>query len=417
MDGVFSGVRIIEFGMFVAGPYASEMFAHGGADVIKVEPVSGDATRFNSTIVPGEGRAYIIKARGKRGLPLNLRHEQGRAIARRLALQSDVLISNMRPGLLKRLGLDYESLSAENPRIIVGEISAMGPEGPYGNHAGADFQASAASGLMLASASFEGEEARFVDAFPSDFMAGTLLAFGIASALYRREHSGRGQHVRTSLYQAGLAVQHATANVFDAVDGWKREYAQWMQDERPHPREAAARRRRQSPVMVGGLYQTKDDRWITLGSSKRAFERLLDILGLDDPSVSDPAWEMPDDPHEHFAALRRRIRAVVLRFDGEDLRQRLQQAGVPCSLLESLEEAMLGEHARANGFVHSWDHPTVGPVTMAQAPLSFSADHYSAAERTPAFGEHLRELLTELGYGDDEIDQLIADGAVAEQLP
>ena len=195
---------------------------------------------------------------------------------------------------------------------------------------------------MLASASFEGEEARFVDAFPSDFMAGTLLAFGIASALYRREHSGRGQHVRTSLYQAGLAVQHATANVFDAVDGWKREYAQWMQDERPHPREAAARRRRQSPVMVGGLYQTKDDRWITLGSSKRAFERLLDILGLDDPSVSDPAWEMPEDPHEHFAALRRRIRAVVSQFDGEDLRRQLQKAGVPCSLLESLEEA----HAR-----------------------------------------------------------------------
>ena len=95
-DGIFSGVRVLEFGLFVAGPYAGELLAHGGADVVKIEPVSGDATRFNSTIVPGEGRHYIIKARGKRSVPINLSDPQGREIARQLALRSDVIISNMR---------------------------------------------------------------------------------------------------------------------------------------------------------------------------------------------------------------------------------------------------------------------------------------------------------------------------------
>ena len=416
-EGIFSGVRVLEFGLFVAGPYAGELLAHGGADVIKIEPISGDATRWNSTIVPGEGRHYIIKARGKRGVPINLRHSEGLAIVRQLALRSDVIISNMRPGALKRLGLDYESLSAENERIVVAEISAMGEEGPYGMHLGADFQAAAASGLALSTANFTGNEPEFVDAYLCDFHAGTLLSFGIAGALYRREFTGKGQHVRTSLYQAGISLQHATANLIDAVDGWKREFADWMEQERPHPSDAVQRRRQHTALIVGGLYETQDGRWITLGSSKLAYERLLNVLGIDDPSVHDPEWDMPDDPREHFRSIRDQIRAVARQHNGEALRNRMQAAGVPCALLSSLEEAMLSEHAQANDFVHRFDHAAVGPVLMPQAPVKFSRDRYSAAEHTPAFGQHVREVLGELGYDEDEITALIKRGAVADELP
>ncbi len=417
VEGIFSGLRVLEFGLFVAGPYAGELLAHGGADVIKIEPITGDATRFNSTIVPGEGRHYIIKARGKRGVPINLRHPEGRALVRTLALRSDVIISNMRPGALARLGLDYESLSAENERIIVGEISAMGEAGPFGMHLGADFQAAAASGLTMSTANFEGDEPQLLDAYLCDFHAGTILAFGIAGALYRRQFTGKGQHVRTSLYQAGLALQTATANLFDAVDGWKREFADWMQAEQPHPRDAARHRREQTALIVGGLYETRDGHWVTLGASRLAFTRLLDALEIDDPSAHDPEWEMPDDPRDHFAALRARIRAVVRQQDGEALRDRMQAAGIPCALMSSLEETLLSEHARVNEYVHEFDHPAVGPVLMPQAPLKFSRDHYRAAERTPAFGEHLREVMAELGLDDTAIDKLIENGAVAEKLP
>ena len=416
MAGLFEGVRVLEFGLFAAGPWAGELFAHGGADVVKVEPVTGDATRFNSTIVPGEGRQYIIKARGKRGLPLNLGHPQGEAIARRLALRSDVVLSNMRQGVLERHGLDYASLSAENPRIIVAELSAYGRKGPLGDAGGADFQAGAASGFMFSSANFDREEAQLIDAYASDFMAGTLLAFGISSALWRRERTGRGQHVTTSLFQAGLALQHATANVFDAVDGWKREFADWMRRERPHPREASQHRREQFALMMGGLYETADGRWITLGSTPAAAIRLLELMGVEDPMSSEPDWEPPDDPRAHFASMRGRLREAVKGRESEELVAELQAGGVPCSLLESLEEALLGEQARANGFVYEADHPAVGPMTISQAPVQFSADRYEAGVESPAFGQHLREILGELGYTDAEVDELIASGAVAEEL-
>ena len=415
-DGIFSGVRVLEFGLFVAGPYAGELLAHGGADVIKIEPITGDATRWNSTIVHGEGRHYIIKARGKRGVPINLRHPDGLAIVHDLALNSDVIISNMRPGALQRLSLDYESLSARNERIIVAEISAMGEEGPYGMHLGADFQAAAASGLAMSTANFDGDEPRILDAYLCDFHAGTLLSFGIAGALYRREFTGKGQHVRTSLYQAGLSLQTATANLFDAVDGWKRDFADWMEQERPHPKLASQSRREQTALIVGGFYETRDGHWITLGAGQLAFKRLLDVIGIEDPSAHDPDWEMPDDPRDHFTSLRQRIREIALQHDGEELRDRMQAAGVPCALLSSLEEALLSEHARANDYVHSFDHPVVGPVLMPQAPVKFSRDRYRAAEQTPAFGEHLRDVMGELGYDDAAIEKLIESGAIAEEL-
>ena len=415
-EGIFAGVRVLEIGLFVAGPYAGELLAHGGADVIKIEPITGDATRWNSTIVHGEGRHYIIKARGKRGAPINLRHPEGRKVVRELALRSDVLISNMRPGALNRLGLDYETLSAENERIIVAEISAMGEAGPFGMHLGADFQAAAASGLAMSTANFEGDEPQILDAYLCDFHAGTLLAFGIAGALYQREFTGRGQHVRTSLYQAGISLQHATANLFDAVDGWKREFADWMEQERPHPSDAAKRRREQAALIVGGLYETRDGHWITLGSSRLAYERLLNALAIEDPSVSDPDWEVPDDPRAHFRSIQDQIREITLQHDGEALRDQMQAAGVPCALLSSLEEALLSEHARANDYVHSFDHPAVGPVLLPQAPLKFSRGRYKAATTTPAFGEDLRDVLIELGLDNAAIDELIECGAVAEEL-
>lgn len=413
--GLFEGVRIVEFGLFVAGPWAGELLAHGGADIVKIEPISGDATRFNSTIIPGEGRHYIIKARGKRGVPINLAHPQGAALARRIALDSDVVVSNMRQGALARRGLDYESLAAENPRIIVGEISAYGTKGPLGNDGGADFQAAAASGMTMSSANFDRGEPQLIDAFPSDFMAGTLLAFGIASALYEREITGRGQHVATSLYQAGLVLQHANASIFDAVDSWKREFPAWIDGERPHPREISDRRRAQSAIQINGLYETKDGRWMALGSTARAMAGLLDALGVQDPSA-EPGWEMPDDPRGHFNALRRRLRDAVRSWTAADLKARIDEAGIPNAEMVSLEEAMQSEQAQANNFVYTADHKAVGPYTMPEAPVQFSRAEYKAARQTPAFGEHLREVLAEYGYDDAGIEELIAAGVVAEEL-
>ena len=417
-ESIFDGLKILEFGRFVAGPYAAELFAHGGADVIKVEPTDGDATRFNSPIFPGEGKQYIIKARGKRGLPVNLAHPDGRAIVKKIAADCDVIVSNMRPGALARYELDYESLKVINPRVIVGEISAFGSEGPYGGLAGADFQAQAASGLVLSAGAFDGDTPQFVDAFLTDYMAGTLLAFAISSALWRREKTGIGQEVSTTLFQAGLALQHGNANIFEAVDSWKREFVDWIKEEQPDDQVAARKRRMLSgTTVVGGMYRTLDERWIALGSSRAGLKTLLPILGLDDPFISDPNWVMPDDPAPHFESLKSRVRIEISKRTTAELRVMLAKNGIAFSILEYLEEAMLGAQANESGFVYTADHPAVGPMIMPQAPVKFGRDAYSASNTSPRFGEHTRKILDELGFSASEITDLINSGVVAETLP
>ncbi|MCH2520650.1 MAG: CoA transferase [Dehalococcoidia bacterium] len=414
---LFNGLKIIEFGRFVAGPYAAELFAHGGADVIKIEPTDGDATRFNQPIFPGEGRQYIIKARGKRGFPVNLGDPKGLEIIQKITSDCDILISNMRPGSLQRYKLDYETLSKTNPRIIVGEISAFGKNGPYGGLAGADFQAQAASGLLLSAGAFDGEEPRYVDAFLTDYMAGTLLAFGISSALYSREVTGKGQDVSTTLYQAGLALQHGTANIFEAVDSWKHEFVDWVDSEKPSAREGANRRRKLGGgTAIAGLYLTADDRWLAIGSGRAGMTKLLPMLGLDDPLISDPTWVTPDDPTEYFAKLRAKIKVEIAKLASSELVPRLKASGIPYAIVEYLEEAMQGEQANDNGFVYSADHPLVGPMTMPEAPVSFGKDSYKADTKSPGFGEHTQEIMKELGYSAAEIDDLIKTGVISEIL-
>ena len=416
-ESIFEGLKILEFGRAVAGPYAAELFAHGGADVIKVEPTDGDFSRFNSPIFPGEGKQYIIKARGKRGLPVNLAHPDGQAIVKKIAAGCDVIVSNIKPGTLTRYELDYESLKEINPRIIVAEITAFGNNGPYAGLPGTDFQAQAASGLVLSAGAFDGDSPQLVDAFLTDYMAGTLLAFAISSALWRREKTGVGQEVSTNLFQAGLALQHGNANIFEAVDSWKREFVDWIAKDQPDLQDAAQKRRILSgTTVVGGLYKTLDERWIALGSGRAGLKKLLPVLDLDDPFISDPNWIMPDDPTGHFELLRSKVRAEILSRESSELRTIFAESGIAFSILEYLEEVMLGGAADESGYVYTADHPAVGPMIMPQAPVSFGRDAYSAADTSPRFGEHTRKILDELGFSDSEITDLINSGAVAETL-
>jgi len=411
--GLFEGVRILELGQYVAVPYCAELFAHGGADVIKIEPVTGDETRFNSPIIPGEGRQYIIKARGKRGLPVNLGTEAGRALARRIALGCDVVLSNIRPGGVEQLGLDYDALAAQNPRLVYGEINAFGRRGPEGDKPAIDPVVQAASGMIVAGRGSEDGRPVPNEAMLGDYMAGTLLAFGVTAALRERDRTGRGQKVSTTLMQAMLALQHASANVFHAVDGWKHELVEWIADARPPYAEAFARRRQS--IATGhywvNTYETADG-YVTVGAPAQLRRRLAKVLGMDDPALSDPNWEMPDDPRPYMAAVTAQARARAKQFQTDDLVRALEAEGVPCSRVRFLEEVMLGEHAAANEFVYTADHPKVGPMTLPSAPVRFSEARYAAADDSPAYGEHTFELLRALGLDEKEIESLVASGVV-----
>lgn len=408
----FEGLRIAEFGRYVAGPYAAELFAHGGADVIKFEDIGGDETRRNSEIIPGEGRQFIIKARGKRDIAIDLQSGEGADIARDVITHCDIVISNLRPGVLRRFRLDYDTLSRLNPSIIYGEISGFGESGPDSGRASIDVMMQAWSGLLLSNRSWADDRPVASEAFLCDYMAATTLAFGITTALRERDRAGKGQKVATSLMSAAFALQHGTANIIDAVDAWKKQLV--ADAHGGEPTEQIFARRRSEMASNRWFYNTyaTADGYVAIAAPGRLRVRLLALLELDDPSVTDPSWEMPDDPRPHLEAMYGRARELIGRWQTAELMRACDERGLPCAPIRSLEEALLSDQAREGGAVYRFDHPRVGPITMPQAPLQFSGLDYHAATDSPAYGADSVAILHEAGFDDATITRLIELGIV-----
>jgi len=204
----FEGVTVLEFGHFIAVPWAGQVLADGGAHVIKIEPLEGEPSRHIAPLGGGESRHFLIRNRGKHSLPLDLRHADARQILDALLARADVVLANMRPGLAAELGLEYEQLAPRYPRIIVGTVTAFGAQGPDAARAGMDHVVQARSGLMVTGGKVQDGLPTSGESPIADYMAASLLAFGVASALYRRERTGRGGRVDTSLLLAALALQN-----------------------------------------------------------------------------------------------------------------------------------------------------------------------------------------------------------------
>jgi crotonobetainyl-CoA:carnitine CoA-transferase CaiB-like acyl-CoA transferase len=409
----FAGLRVAEFGRYVAVPYAAELFAHGGADVIKFEEIEGDETRRNSEIVPGEGRQFIIKARGKRGLAINLADLRGREVALRMLRTCDVVMSNLRPGVLERLGLDYGTVSAEAPTIIYGEIDGFGGPGPDSGRPAIDSVVQAYSGMVVSNRSWDGDRPVLSEAFLNDYMAAMTLAFGVVTALRERDRTGRGQRVRTTLFAAALSLQHGTASLFEAVDGWKRDLAaQEAASGGASP--SSLEFRRESIAGNRWFYNTyaTSDGFIVVAGPGRLRRPLMDLLGIDDPALTVPGWRMPDDPRLYLEDVYEQAKAAIARWTTDGLVRACAELGIPSAPIRSLESALLSEHAHSSGHVYEADHPVVGPMTLPAAPLWFSELEYRAADRSPAYGQHSVEILRDAGFGDWEIDELVSGNVI-----
>ena len=411
--GLFEGLRVLELGQYVAAPYAAELFAHGGADVIKVEPVTGDATRYNSPLGPNEGRQYIVKARGKRGIPLDLGTEEGRKVARDLALSSDVVITNMRPGVDVRLGLDFESLRVDNPSLVFGQISGFGNEGPLASRPSVDMIAQSWSGLNVSVGAGHESRPRHNETFLCDYTAGLLLAFGVSSALRAVALGQPGQKVTTSLAHAALVLQHRNANVFEGIDDWKRDVAGWVDELGLEG--ALAKRSEQNllDTFFFTSYPTADG-VVGVGAVGTMTAVLCEEFGVPDPRAL-PEWA--DRPRRVglFDDARNALTSAFAALPADEIVERLQAHGIPVSRFRLLEEVMFDDEAEAGDLLHVWQHPTLGEVRMPSAPVSFSNAEYRARDSSPAIGEHTDEVLRDLGYDEPTIERLITDGIVRRQ--
>ena len=218
----FDGIRVVEFGQFIAVPYCAQLLADGGAYVVKVESLEGDPTRHLAPLAPGETRHFISRNRGKHSLPLDLKHPQAQRIIDALIADADVVLTNLRPGLAQQLGLDYAALSQQYPRLVVGNVTAFGHKGPDATLAGMDLMMQARSGLMAANGRTQNGLPMAGDPPIIDYMCAMMLAFGVSSALLRREHTGNGGEVDVALLMAALVLQNNLIMRVESVDGGQR---------------------------------------------------------------------------------------------------------------------------------------------------------------------------------------------------
>src|SRR5438105_10777327 len=196
----FAGIEVVEFGQFIAVPFCAQVLAEGGAHVIKVEALEGDPVRQLAQLAPGETRHFVSRNRGKHALPLDLRHPKAARVIERLLGRADVVLTNFRPGLAEEFGLDGASLEARYPRLVVGNVSAFGRRGPDARLAGMDLVVQARSGLMASLGKLNDEGVPAAGEAPvADYQCAMTLAFGVASALFRRERTGRGGEIDIAL--------------------------------------------------------------------------------------------------------------------------------------------------------------------------------------------------------------------------
>ncbi len=423
---LFGDVTVVELGQYIAAPYCAELLAHGGADVISIEPVDGGPTRRNSPLGPtGDGRQYVIKARAKRALPLGLSSTEGTAIVRELIRRADVLITNLRPGLAEQLGFGWAQLREEQPSLIFAEVNGFGDRGPLASVACVDIVAQAASGLMRSLGRREEGRAVPSDVMIADYTTGTLLAFGVATALRHRDRTGRGQRVSTSLMAGCLTAQHRRANRFDSVDGWHDEMVAKLEPGpegdgstggpgRPDIDAIAAWREEQigTPPFFYNCYAVADGE-VAVGAVAANGPRLLTIAGLDPDGLESPA-QLAGLSVAETSDL---VAAHLVDRSADALVDELRAAGVPSAKVRFLEEALADPDLHAAGLLQRFEHPRLGPTTVPAAPVTFSGATYEAGETTPRLGEHTDQILRELGYDEALIDRLVEDGIVARATP
>jgi len=377
----------------MAGPYCAMLLADLGANVVKIEPPSGDSTRQMPGAVGSDSPSFNAVNRGKRSVVLNLKAREGRDVFLRLAAASDILIENYRPGVMAALGLDYATVSALNARIIYASISGYGQTGPHAHKGGFDLVAQGVSGIM----SITGEPggAPVKAGVPlTDLGAGLFALVGILAALHARERTGLGQHVDTSLVDAGVALSVWEATEFFSGRGV--------------PAALGSAHRMNAPYQAIRCA----DGYITIGAAnERLFRRLCDVLGHPEwaamPEFADNASRV-----HNRAALAERIESVLRDRSCAHWLALFEANDFPCGPINDYAAVFADPQVQAREMVVNIDHPTLGAVKALGSPIKMSGTPPDPSRRAPLLGEHTDEVLRESGVSEEEIGRLRSAGAI-----
>jgi formyl-CoA transferase len=391
---LLDGIVVLDATQVMAGPYCAMLLADMGARVIKVEPPSGDSTRSMAGARGNDSPAFNAVNRGKQGIVLDLNHEKGRAVFTRLARMSDILVENYRPGVMAKLGIDYDTLRTENPRLIYASISGHGQTGPWAAKGGFDLVAQGLSGLMSVTGSPTSGPVK-VGVPITDLGAALFAVIGILGALHHRASTGAGQHIDTSLVDAGLALSAWEVAVFGATG------------EVPAPLGSAHR--------LTAPYQAFRcaDGYITIGAANdRNFAKVARVLGHHE-WLADARFTGNPQRIAHREELARLIEEDTIKQSIAFWLGELEQAGVPCGPILNYQDALETPQAIAREMTVDVEHPTLGTLRTLGTPIKMSATPLNPKRRGPMLGEHTDDVLLEAGYSSDEIEQLRYAGAIA----
>jgi formyl-CoA transferase len=393
MSAALDGIRVLDVTQVMAGPFCAMLLCDMGAEVIKVEAPQGDSSRRMAGGSGNDSAAFNAVNRGKRGIVIDLKTSDGAQVLRRLSQSADIVIENYRPGVMKRLGLDYEELSGDNPRLIYASISGYGQTGPSAGKGGFDLVAQGVSGLM--SVTGEPGRAPIKAGVPvTDLGAGMFAVCGILAALQYRERTGQGQHIDTALVDAGFAL-----SVWEATE-------LFSQGTVPGPLGSAHR--------MSAPYQAIrcSDGFITLGAANdRLFERLATVLGH--PEWCEDARFSGDGRRvENRTVLAEEIEKVTSCQTRSHWLDALEAEDIPCGPINDYEEVMNDPHLQSRDMIVETNHPSLGCIKTLGTPIKMSATPLTPGRPAPLLGQHTDEVLRQFGYSEEELNEFRSNGAI-----
>ena len=393
MPGPLSGVRVLDFTLALAGPFCGLVLADLGADVIKIESPDLDIrTAGGLQVYQGENSHFLVVNRNKRGLSIDLKDERGRAAFHKLVKTADIMVQNYRPGVMKRLGADYETLSAINPGLIYCSISGFGEGSPYANLAGLDLIAQGMSGLMSVTGDPKGGEPVKAGTPVTDMGSGMYGAIGILSALYHREKTGRGQQVEATLLDTPISWL-----TWRAAEYWGSGKEPGLQG---------------SGRGAYRAFKCADDRWVNIGPTNRLWSNACRVLDI--PEVlDDPRFKTQTLRNENHLALTEVLQQAFLKRPSAEWIPLFQEAGIPTGPIKLISEVLEDDpHVRARQMVVEVEHPVIGKMKTLGVPVKLSETPGAVTRAAPTLGQHSVQVLAEIGYSLDEIEALREAGVI-----
>ena len=380
------GIKVIDFSQILAGPFCTMLLADMGADVVKIEKPNGgdDTRRYGPPFIEGESAAFLTLNRNKRSIILDLKSEQGIAIVRRMLEDADVMIHNFRPGVVDRMGLAYDDVSAINPAIVYCTVSGFGTTGPYSSRAGFDLVAQGMSGLMSING-FPGAPPAKVGVPMADLNTGMFCAYGILTAYINRLTTGQGQHVDASLIESGIAytlyesaTYFATGEVAGPLGSAHRMIAPYQ------------------------AFATQDG-YINIGAANQNnWERMCRAVGRED-LLDDDRFASNPERMVSIDALTPIMEETFRTQTTAHWVETLEKAGVPCGPIYNIEQVYADPHVQSRDMAVELEHPKSGAIRNIGVPVKLSDTPGSVRTPAPLLGQHSDEVLAQFGYAATDI--------------